>query len=276
MRHRRRTAKLGRTSEHRNAMLANMVCSFIKQASQGRQGRIETTLAKAKAARVVAEKMVSLGKKGQSKDKTVHYRRLAASRLRAPSRTQFEKQGKVNGKQRREAWRESEDVVHILFDDIAPRFKDRPGGYTRIIKLGRRRGDAAEMAILEWVESESAAVADTAAVPTEAKTEPEKKEEAAAEEKAEEKSEPEAVAEEATEDEASADTNEEKPEAVEAAEEEISEEAAAEEKADSEEPSEDTEDASPAEPEAESSDEKASAEDEDAAKSEEGDKKKED
>ena len=251
-------------------MLANMVCSFIKQASQGRQGRIETTLAKAKAARVVAEKMVSLGKKGQSKDKTVHYRRLAASRLRAPSRTQFEKQGKVNGKQRREAWRESEDVVHILFDDIAPRFKDRPGGYTRIIKLGRRRGDAAEMAILEWVESESAAVADTAAVPAEAKTEPEKKEEAAAEEK----SEPEAVAEEATVDEASADTNEEKPEAVEAAEEEISEEAAAEEKADSEEPSEDTEDASPAEPETESSDEKGSAED--AAKSEEGDKKKED
>ena len=275
MRHRRRTAKLGRTSEHRNAMLANMVCSFIKQASQGRQGRIETTLAKAKAARVVAEKMVSLGKKGQDKGKTVHYRRLAASRLRAPSRTQFEKQGKVNGKQRREAWRESEDVVHILFDDIAPRFKDRPGGYTRIIKLGRRKGDAAEMAILEWVESEMAAVTDTAAVPAEAKAEPEKKEEAAGE-KSEEKSEPEAVAEEATEDEASADTNEEKSEAVEAAEEEISEEAAAEEKADSEEPSEDTEDASPAEPETESADEKASAEEEDAPKSEEGDKKKED
>ena len=68
------------------------------------------------------------------------YRRLVASRLRAPSRTQFDKEGKVKGKQRREAWRESEDVVHILFDDIAPRFKERPGGYTRIIKLGRRRG----------------------------------------------------------------------------------------------------------------------------------------
>ena len=251
-------------------MLANMVCSFIKQASQGRQGRIETTLAKAKAARVVAEKMVSLGKKGQNKDKTVHYRRLAASRLRAPSRTQFDKEGKVKGKQRREAWRESEDVVHILFDDIAPRFKERPGGYTRIIKLGRRRGDAAEMAILEWVESELEAVTDTAVVPTEAKAEPEKKE-GAAEVKADEKSEPEAASEEVVGDQTSADTNAEKSES---AEEEEPKEAAAEEKADSSEPSEDTEDASPAEPETESSDEKASAED--AAKSGEGNKKKED
>ena len=152
-------------------MLANMVCSFIKQASQGRQGRIQTTLAKAKAARVVAEKMVSLGKKGQDKDKTVHYRRLAASRLRAPSRTQFDKQGKVKGKQRREAWREREDVVHILFDDLAPRFKDRPGGYTRILRLsgrpggpgsrkhaevavppGFRMGDGARMVIFELVD----------------------------------------------------------------------------------------------------------------------------
>ncbi len=273
MRHRRRTAKLGRTSEHRNAMLANMVCSFIKQASQGRQGRIETTLAKAKAARVVAEKMVSLGKKGQNKGKTVHYRRLAASRLRAPSRTQFDKQGKVKGKQRRDAWRESEDVVHILFDDIAPRFKDRPGGYTRIIKLGCRRGDAAEMAILEWVESEMAAVTEAAAAAAEAKAEPEKKDEAAAEEKSEEKSEPEAAEEEATKEEASTDTAEEKAEDTEAAPKEESEEAV-EEKADSEEASEEKEDAPPAEPETESADEEASAEGEEAAKPEEDDKKK--
>ena len=255
-------------------MLANMVCSFIKQASQGRQGRIETTLAKAKAARVVAEKMVSLGKKGQDKDKTVHYRRLAASRLRAPSRTQFDKQGKVKGKQRREAWREREDVVHILFDDLAPRFKERPGGYTRIIKLGRRKGDAAEMAILEWVESESAAVTETAAAPTEAKAEPEKKKEEAAEEKSGEKSETEAAEEEGTGEEASTDTAEEKSEDTESAEEEKSEEAV-EGKADSEEASEKTEDAPEAEPETESPDEEASAEEEGAAKPEDGDKKKE-
>jgi large subunit ribosomal protein L17 len=250
-------------------MLSNMVCSFIKQASQGRQGRIETTLAKAKAARVVAEKMVSLGKKGQDKNKTVHYRRLAASRLRAPSRTQFDKEGKVKGKQRREAWRESEDVVHILFDDIAPRFKDRPGGYTRIIKLGRRKGDAAEMAILEWVESEMAAVNETAAAPAETQAEPAKKGETAAKDKADEKSETETAEDEATEDEASTDTDEEKSEDTESAEEEKSEE-----KADSEEPSEETEDAPPAEPETESPDEEVSAEGEDAAKPEDGDKKK--
>src|SRR5437667_8546325 len=116
MRHLKRTAKLGRTFEHRNAMLANLVCSLIKHK------RVTTTISKAKAARSVAEKMVTLGKSG-----TLHDRRLASARLRRNSRSQHE------SKEARELWRKNEDVVHILFDEIAPTFKDRRGGYTRII-----------------------------------------------------------------------------------------------------------------------------------------------
>ena len=117
MRHLKRTAKLGRTGQHRNAMLANLVCSLIKHR------RITTTLAKAKAARSVAEKMVTLGKNG-----TIHDRRLAVSRLH------------------------QEDMVRILFNEIAPTQKERPGGYTRIVRLNQRQGDAAQLAILEWVD----------------------------------------------------------------------------------------------------------------------------
>jgi large subunit ribosomal protein L17 len=118
MRHLKRTAKLGRTSEHRNAMLANLVCSLIEHK------RVTTTLAKAKAARSVAEKMVTLGKKG-----TLHHRRLAAARLH------------------------QEDAARILFKEIAPAFKDRRSGYTRIVKLEQRQGDSAQRAILEWVDT---------------------------------------------------------------------------------------------------------------------------
>src|SRR3954470_21581377 len=117
MRHLKRTAKLGRTGEHRNAMLANLVCSLIKHK------RVTTTLAKAKAARSVAEKMVTLGKAG-----SVHDRRLAAARLH------------------------QEDAVKILFNEIAPTQKERHGGYTRIVKLNQRQGDASQLAILEWVD----------------------------------------------------------------------------------------------------------------------------
>src|SRR5689334_4520238 len=119
MRHRKRTAKLGRTSSHRNAMLSNLVCSLIVHK------RVTTTLAKAKAARSVAEKMVTLGKSG-----TIHDRRLAVARLH------------------------QEDAAKILFKDIAPGFKDRNGGYTRIIKLNQRQGDSAQRAIIEWVDFE--------------------------------------------------------------------------------------------------------------------------
>lgn len=117
MRHLKRTAKLGRTGEHRNAMLANLVCSLIEHK------RVTTTLAKAKAARSVAEKMVSLGKAG-----TIHDRRLAVARLH------------------------SEVAVKTLFAEIAPAQKERHGGYTRIIKLGNRQGDAGQKAILEFVD----------------------------------------------------------------------------------------------------------------------------
>jgi large subunit ribosomal protein L17 len=117
MRHLKRTAKLGRTGEHRNAMLANLVCSLIKHK------RITTTLAKARAARSVAEKMVTLGKKG-----TVHDRRRAAARLH------------------------QQEAVRILFNEIAPTQKERRGGYTRIVKLHQRQGDASQLAILEWVD----------------------------------------------------------------------------------------------------------------------------
>ncbi len=115
MRHRKRTAKLGRKGSHRNAMLANLVCDLIQH------GKLVTTLAKAKAAQPVAEKMVTLGKKG-----TIHHRRLAAARLH------------------------QEDAVRTLFNDIASHCENRQGGYTRIVKTEFRKGDAAPMAILSW------------------------------------------------------------------------------------------------------------------------------
>jgi large subunit ribosomal protein L17 len=104
-------------------------------------------VAKAKAARSVAEKMITLGKSG-----TLHDRRLAAARLRQHARSHFKGRPKKKGATARAAWREKEDVVHILFDEIAPTFKDRRGGYTRIIRLDQRQGDAAQRAILEWVD----------------------------------------------------------------------------------------------------------------------------
>ncbi len=152
MRHLRRTAKLGRQFEHRNAMLANMVCSLIKHK------RVTTTLAKAKAVRSVAEKMVTLGKSG-----SLHDRRLAAARLRQQPRSLFKGTPTRKGAVLRAEWRDNEDVVHILFDKIAPVFKSRAGGYTRIIRLNQRQGDAAQKAIIEWVD-----------VPVEAAPEPAK------------------------------------------------------------------------------------------------------
>ena len=118
MRHQKKTVKLGRTAEHRKALLANQVCSLIEHQ------RIKTTLAKAKAVRPLAEKMVTLGKNG-----SLHARRTALAVLR------------------------QKNAVKKLFDDIAPRSADRNGGYTRIIKLGARKSDAAPVAFIEWVDA---------------------------------------------------------------------------------------------------------------------------
>jgi large subunit ribosomal protein L17 len=117
MRHQMANRKLGRTSAHRSALFRNQISSMIQHE------RIVTTLIKAKELRPLVEKMVTLGK-----DDSVHARRQAARTLT------------------------DRDVVQKLFSDISARFNERPGGYTRIVKLGPRRGDGAEMAILEFVD----------------------------------------------------------------------------------------------------------------------------
>ncbi len=119
MRHLVKGKKLGRNSAQRKALLRNLVTSFLEKE------RIITTLAKAKATRPVAEKMITLAKKN-----TLHTRRLAM-------RYVYKK-----------------DVVKKLFDDIGPRFIERSGGYTRIVKIGPRAGDGAEMAIIELIGTE--------------------------------------------------------------------------------------------------------------------------
>ena len=129
MRHVKKTIKLGRKSEHRNLLLANQVCSLIKHS------RIKTTLAKAKAVRPYAEKMITLGKRGD-----LHARRVAFAFLR------------------------QKEIVRKLFVDVAPRFSTREGGYCRIVKLGPRVSDSAPMAYLEFVDQlvavELAAIAE--------------------------------------------------------------------------------------------------------------------
>jgi large subunit ribosomal protein L17 len=119
VRHARSGKKLGRDSAHRKALYSNLAGALIEH------GRIKTTVTKAKAVKPYAEQMITLGRRGD-----LHARRQATAFLR------------------------SRDVVHKLFADVAPLFKDRPGGYTRIVKLGPRPGDAAELAYLELVDEE--------------------------------------------------------------------------------------------------------------------------
>ena len=117
MRHRKTGRSLSRTASHRRAVLRNMATALF------RHGRIETTTAKAKELRPYAERLITLAKRGD-----LHARRLVARKIA------------------------DREVQGRLFDEIAPGFAGRPGGYTRILKLRHRRGDAAEMALIELVE----------------------------------------------------------------------------------------------------------------------------
>lgn len=135
MRHRSKTSKLKRTAAHRRSLLANLACSLIEH------GRIKTTLAKAKALRPVAEKLVTLAKRDD-----LHSRRLAVAFLR------------------------QKETVKKLFAEVAPAAKDRQGGYCRITKLGPRLSDSAPMAYIEWVDVAVAAGETEEKAPAEAAT----------------------------------------------------------------------------------------------------------
>ncbi len=116
MRHRKKGRKLSRTASHKKATMRNMATSLF------RHERIETTTAKAKELRPYAERLITLARRGD-----VHSRRLAATKI------------------------QDREVLGKLFDEIAPRYSERPGGYTRVLKLGSRKGDAAEMSLIELV-----------------------------------------------------------------------------------------------------------------------------
>jgi large subunit ribosomal protein L17 len=134
VRHHKTGRKLGRDSAHRKALYANLCAGLIEH------GRIKTTEAKAKEVRPVVEQLITLGKRGD-----LHAHRQAVSFLR------------------------SKYIAHILFTEIAPRFEDRQGGYTRVVKIGPRQGDAAPMAYLELVDHvpRQRVVAPVAAAPAE-------------------------------------------------------------------------------------------------------------
>ena len=143
MRHLVAHRRLNRTSEHLQALLANLVTALIHHE------QIRTTVPKAKEARRVAEKLITM-----AKDNALHYRRLAGRTIRDP------------------------EALRKLFDTLGPRFKSRPGGYTRVVKLGRRQGDAAPMAVLELVERsqrvEPSEETETKAAETKATAKPKK------------------------------------------------------------------------------------------------------
>ena len=120
MRHRKHTFKIGRSGAHRKAMMANLLTSLF------RHGRIKTTVVKAKELRRWADKMITCAKIGD-----LHNRRKAISVMRPNFQSEIEK-----------------NIINVLFDEIAPKYKDRKGGYTRIIKLNTRKGDGAELCFI--------------------------------------------------------------------------------------------------------------------------------
>ena len=123
MRHRKKGRQLSRTASHREAMLRNMATSLF------RHERISTTVAKAKELRPFAERLITLARRGD-----IHARRMARRKI------------------------QDRDVLVKLFDSIGPRFAERPGGYTRILKIGHRQSDGAEVALIELVDREEAEV----------------------------------------------------------------------------------------------------------------------
>ena len=123
MRHKKKTVHLGRDVDHRKALFKNLVTELV------RHGQIETTEAKAKALRPRAERLITIAKRARAgKISEVHAKRLLRARLNDP------------------------ELINVVYDDLAARYSERNGGYTRILKTGIRQGDAARMAIIEFVE----------------------------------------------------------------------------------------------------------------------------
>lgn len=149
MRHRVDHRKLGRTSEHRKALLRNLCTSLIVHE------RVITTLPKAKELRPFAEKAITLGKHAletESPESALHARRQAAAYFFSGNANRRPDGGYKRPRPDRTA---GVEAVEKLFGDLSSRFVNRPGGYTRILKLGRRRGDGAELALIELVGSET-------------------------------------------------------------------------------------------------------------------------
>src|ERR1051325_5099215 len=155
MRHQKAHRKLGRTSEHRMSMLRNLAVSLINS----REERIVTTLPKAKELRPFVERVITLSRKASSLEgddngaRALHLRRQAAGFFHAGNMQQAE----LNGRRGQMRMTRTAGVAALkrLFDELGERYKDRPGGYTRILKLGRRAGDDAELAIIELVDNQA-------------------------------------------------------------------------------------------------------------------------